>query len=190
MSVETRVGMHMDEFIRQYDEAPFELIDGERIPLVPPVKEHGDIISILFEALVLYKQLHPYFRIYTEMPFVLEDASNWVKGSRVPDLMIYDKARFDEYEAQTPDHKAKPFVLIPDLCVEVISATDSYTDVEAKVESYLSDGVRLVWVMNPRLKAITAHTSDTITRLTEDHMLDGGNVLPGFSLPVRDLFAG
>ena len=189
MAVQTQIGMPMDEFVRQYEEAPFELVDGEKVLLVPPVKEHGDIISFLFETLVLYKQLHPHFRIYMVMPFVLQDAPNWVRGSRVPDLMIYDKARFDEYEARTLDHKAKPFVLVPDLCVEVVSATDSYVDVEYKVDGYLRDGVRLVWVMNPRQKVVTAHADNAITRLTEAQALDGGDVLPGFSLAVRDLFA-
>lgn len=189
MSVETRVGMPMDEFIRQYDEAPFELIDGERMPLVPPVAEHGEVIRILLRALFGYEQSNPNFVVYTEMPVVVEDAPNWVKGSRVPHLMIYGQARLADYKTRTPDWKAKPFVLIPDLCVEVVSATDSYTDVEAKVESYLSDGVRLVWVINPRLKAITAHSSATIIRLTEDQALDGNDVLPGFSIPLRNLFA-
>ena len=51
MDVQTRIGMPMDEFIRQYDEAPFELVDGERIPLVPPVAEHGEVIRLLLRAL-------------------------------------------------------------------------------------------------------------------------------------------
>ena len=37
MAVQTEIGMPLDEFIRQYDEAPFELVNGERIPLMPPV---------------------------------------------------------------------------------------------------------------------------------------------------------
>ncbi len=189
MSVETRIGMPIDEFIRQYDEAPFELIDGERIPLVPPVAEHGETIRILLRALFGYEQMNPNIVVYTEMPVVVEDTPGWVKGSRVPDLMIYDKARLDDYKQQTPDWKAKPFILIPDLCVEVVSRTDSYSDVEAKVESYLADGVRLVWVMNPRLKAVTTHAPGRITRLIESDTLDGGDVLPGFRLPLSSLFA-
>ncbi len=188
MSVQERVGMTLDEFIRSYDEAPFELIDGERIALVPPVAEHGEVIAILLEALILYRQTYGYFIYYTEMPFVLESLPNWVKGSRVPDLMLYDKARFQAYQAENPDWKAKPFIIIPDLCVEVISANDSYIDVDAKVERYLADGVRLVWVFNPRQKSIAIHTPDSIRRLSEDDALDGGEVLPSFSVPVGTLF--
>src|SRR5215216_4189652 len=130
MAVEARAGIPLDEFIRQYNEAPFELIDGERIPLVPPVAEHGDVIRLLVLALAHYTQINPNFIFYIEMPFVLESLPNWVKGSRVPDLMIYDEARFQTYQVETPDWKAKPFVIVPDLCVEVISANDSYLDVD------------------------------------------------------------
>ncbi|HVU13494.1 MAG TPA: Uma2 family endonuclease [Phototrophicaceae bacterium] len=189
MVVQTRIGMPMDEFIREFNEAPFELVNGEKIPLMPPVEEHGLIISLLFELLVLYKQGNPNFGIFTETPFVLEYIADWVKGSRVPDLMIFDKARLEEYRARTPDHKLKPLILVPDLCVEVISANDSYFDVDEKVEGYLKDGVRLIWVINPRLKRITALTSTNTVRLTEADTLDGGDVLPGFSLSVRTLFA-
>lgn len=188
MAVETRVGMPLDQFIRSYDEAPFELIDGERIALVPPVAEHGDVIRLLVMALVHYTQINPNFIFYFEMPFVLEDLPNWVKGSRVPDLMIYDKARFEAYQAEMPDWKAKPFILIPDLCVEVISANDSYLDVDDKVARYLDDGVRLIWVFNPRQKSVTVHTRGQITRLSEDETLEGGEVLPQFAVSVAQLY--
>ncbi len=189
MSVETRIGMPLDEFIREYDLAPFELINGEKLLLMPPVAEHGETIRILLRALFGYEQVNPNVVVYTEMPVVAMDTPNWVKGSLVPDLMIYDKTRLDEYKQRVPDWKSKPFILVPDLCVEVVSATDSYSDVEAKVAQYLADGVRLVWVMNPRLKTVIAHTASRITRLTEADILDGGEVLPGFSLPISALFA-
>ena len=46
----------------------------------------------------------------------------------------------------------------------------------------------LIWVFNPREKAVFAHTSDGSRRLTETDALDGGSVLPGFTLPLADLF--
>ncbi len=188
MAVQTEIGMPLDEFIRQYDEAPFELVNGERIPLMPPVFEHGEIIQLINELLVLYKQTYPNIAILTETPVVLEAKPNWVKGSRVPDLMVYDKARLDEYRRRVPDAGKKPLALIPDLCVEVISTNDVYLDVEDKVNDYLHDGVRLVWVFNPRNKTIVTRTPSSITLLTIDDTLDGGDVLPGFSAPVQALF--
>jgi len=185
---QTRIGMPMDEFIRQYEAAPFELIDGERIPLMPPVAAHGEVIRLLTRILFVYEEINPNIIVYSEMPVVLEDTPNWVKGSRVPDLMIYDKARFDDYKRQVPDWGEKPFILIPDVCVEVISPTDNYLDVDDKVEGYLKDGVRLVLVFNPRLKTVRIHTQDRTVRLNETDTLDGGDVLPGFKVAVAAIF--
>ena len=186
--VQIRVGMPMDEFIRQYEQEPFELVDGERIPLMPPVAAHGETIRLLNRAFFIYEALNPHIIVYTEMPVVVEDTPRWVKGSRVPDLMIYEKARWEEYKANTPDWGDKPFVLVPDVCIEVISPTDKYSDVDAKVAGYLRDGVRLVWVFNPREKAVNVHTPNGSIRLTRTDTRDGGGVLPGFTLPLNDLF--
>jgi Uma2 family endonuclease len=180
--------MPMDEFIRQYEEAPFELVDGERIPLMPPVAAHGETIRLLYRALFAYEAINSNIVVYTEMPVVVEDKPNWVKGSRVPDLMIYDKARWEAYKANTPDWKSKPFVLVPDVCVEVVSPTDKYSDVEAKVAGYLRDGVRLVWVFDPQEQAVNAHMPSGSVRLTRTDTLDGGAVLSGFTLALSDLF--
>lgn len=196
MAVEAPMGVPLDEFIRSYDEAPFELIAalhpegivGERILLVPPVAEHGEVIRLLSLAIILHKFDSPDFVFYLQMPYVFEDSPQWIKAVRSPDLMIYDITRFQVYQAETPDWKAKPFVLVPDLCVEVISANDSYMDVADKVARYLSDGVRLVWVFNPRQKTVDTHTQESVAHLKENDSLDGGDVLPEFTVSVAALY--
>lgn len=190
MSIEIRVGMPMEEFIRQYDEGPFELVNGERIPIMPNVAEHGVTLKRIYVPLLGYEQAHKNIEVYSEMPFAQTDTPDWVKGSRTPDVMVYEASRIAEYKAQTPDWKKKPFVLVPDLCVEVISPTDIYLDVDEKVEAYLLDGVRLVWAFNPRKRAITVHGPgiDHIKRLRADDTLDGGDVLPGFTMKVAEIF--
>jgi Uma2 family endonuclease len=191
MSVHIRVGMPIDEFIRQYNEAPFELINGERIPIVPNVAEHGETLKHIFVALLGYEQTRGTIVVHSEMPFVLTDTLDWVKGSRTPDAMVYEASRMADYKARTADWKKKPFVLVPDLCIEVISPNDNYLDVDEKVEGYLLDGVRQVWVFNPRETSIAIHGPgiDQFKRLRADDTLDGGDVLPGFSIKVSDIFA-
>jgi Uma2 family endonuclease len=190
MSVQERIGMPLEEFIRLYDEAPFELVNGERILLVPTVAIHSEVIRLLHELLIAYRFIHKNIIIYIETVFAKTDSPNWVKGSRVPDIMIYSTDRLEAYKAETPDWKDKPYLLRPDLCVEVISQNDKYPEVEAKVIEYLADGVRLVWVINPHAKSVTIYTtgSEQITRLTAGHTLTGGDVLPDFSVPVNDIF--
>ncbi len=191
MAVQTRVGMPMAEFIRQFDQSPFELIDGERIPIMPPVYAHGLIWKRLYALLAAYEQAHPELvEVYSELPFVLVYDSDWVSGSRVPDIMVFRTERIAAYRAQTPDFGDKPIVLVPDVCVEIISQNDNYQEVDAKVDSYLADGVQLIWVVNPRNQTVTIYTPDSnqFTRLKVDETLNGGTVLPNFSLPVKAIF--
>ena len=190
MDVQTRFGMPMDEFIRLYEEAPFELIDGERIALVPPVAIHVYIVNRLLTHLIVYLQSNPVGEAFAESTFVLSEESNWVKGSRVPDIAFYQVERWQTYIAETADWGEKPFMLVPYLCVEVISKNDMYDDVSKKVTGYLEDGVRLVWVINPRGRTIHVHTagSNQIKLLTADDTLTGGDVLSGFAVAVKDIF--
>jgi Uma2 family endonuclease len=77
----------------------------------------------------------------------------------------------------------------PDLAVEVVSRHDLYTAVEEKVLDWLEAGARMVVVVNPRKRTVTVYRSLTaITILTEQDTLDGGDVVLGWSLPVRDIF--
>jgi len=78
----------------------------------------------------------------------------------------------------------------PDLTVEVVSSTDSYADVEEKVFDWLDAGTKMVVVINPRQRSATVYKSLTdIVALAEADVLDGGDVVPGFELAVREIFA-
>ena len=77
----------------------------------------------------------------------------------------------------------------PDLAVEVVSPSDTLIEVEEKVQDWLTAGTRMVWVVNPRRKAVAVHRSPTdVTILTADQELDGADVVPGFGCRVADIF--
>jgi Uma2 family endonuclease len=79
--------------------------------------------------------------------------------------------------------------LAPDLAVEVVSPNDLAYDVDSKVEDYLQAGVRLVWVVNPVTRTVRVHRPDGPgATLRADDELTGGDVLPGFSCRIRELF--
>lgn len=63
------------------------------------------------------------------------------------------------YKAENPDWRDKPFILVPDLVVGVISSSDKYTEVAAKVDKYLEDGVRMVWIADPKRRTMTVRTA-------------------------------
>ena len=80
--------------------------------------------------------------------------------------------------------------LTPDLAVEVLSPSNRLRDVREKVADLLAAGTRLVWVVDPRRKKVTAYRALLAPRaLEEADRLDGEDVVPGFSLPVSALFS-
>jgi Uma2 family endonuclease len=77
----------------------------------------------------------------------------------------------------------------PDLAVEVRSASDRTSDVLKKVAEYLEAGTRLVWVLDPERRAALVFRPDgTVTVHGEDGVIDGEDVLPGFALPLADVW--
>jgi Uma2 family endonuclease len=79
--------------------------------------------------------------------------------------------------------------LSPDLAVEVISKSNTKKEMEHKLQEYFNEDVRLVWYVYPRQQVIDVYASPTEKRrVYHDQVLDGGDVLPGFSLPLEELF--
>ncbi|HEY8505263.1 MAG TPA: Uma2 family endonuclease [Gemmataceae bacterium] len=80
--------------------------------------------------------------------------------------------------------------LVPDLAVEVLSASNTAEEMRRKREEYFRAGVRPVWEIDPAARTATVYTApDRGNTLGEADSLDGGEVLPGFRLPLRELFA-
>jgi Uma2 family endonuclease len=78
----------------------------------------------------------------------------------------------------------------PLLAVEIVSPSDEYDDTTEKVLDYLVSGVPLIWVVDPTFQTVRVHRPDAppvMFNVTQE--LDGGTVLPGFRVPVAELFA-
>ncbi len=78
--------------------------------------------------------------------------------------------------------------LAPDLAVEVISPSNTTREMERKLQDFLAAGVQLVWYVYPEPQEIHVYTAERHDVLTIDQELSGGDVLPGFVLPLRQLF--
>jgi Uma2 family endonuclease len=80
--------------------------------------------------------------------------------------------------------------LVPDLAAEFLSKSNTPAEMKAKRADYFTAGVRLVWEIDPEARTLAVYTApDAATLLTATDTLDGGDVLPGFSLPLSELFA-
>src|SRR5262245_55575765 len=93
MRLKTRSGMSMEEFIRQYEEAPFELVHGERIPLKPAAAAQADVVMHLIDGLTDAK-----ITFFFGIPFVVTDREDRVKESRTPSLLAYKNRRWHDYQ--------------------------------------------------------------------------------------------
>jgi Uma2 family endonuclease len=110
--------------------------------------------------------------------FIGERGPDTVRG---PDVAFYSFTRAPE----VPDGY---FEVAPDLAIEVVSPSDTHTRVQEKVRYYLRRGVRLVWVIDPELRIVTAYQDQEWRTLEETDTLTGGDVLPGFNIIVANLF--
>jgi Uma2 family endonuclease len=79
--------------------------------------------------------------------------------------------------------------LVPDLAVEVLSESNTRKEMERKRGEYFASGVCVVWEVDPRSRTVTVYTPDgSVTTISAPQRLEGGDVLPGFSLDLDELF--
>jgi Uma2 family endonuclease len=105
---------------------------------------------------------------------------------RIPDVAFASWSKFPSRE-----YLGKPIPdLVPDLAVEVLSEGNTAKEMSRKLDDYFDAGVRLVWFVNPRKRAVDVFTAkDECVTFSEQQTLTGGDVLPGFKLPLKELFA-
>jgi Uma2 family endonuclease len=119
---------------------------------------------------------------------VLYDQSGFV-FERDPDTLLEPDLSFVRRDRVPLDEDAYPEIP-PDLVVEVVSPSQTGPSVEEKVSIYLATGVRLVWVLDPARRTLRVHRADGSDQmLSEVDIVDGEDVLPGFQLPLAELFA-
>jgi Uma2 family endonuclease len=105
---------------------------------------------------------------------------------RIPDVSFISWSRLPGGEL--PDEPIAS--VIPDLAVEVLSESNTPQEIERKLREYFQAGVRLVWVVDPKTQSATVYTSPSRSRkVGKEEALSGGKVLPGFLLPLKELFA-
>jgi Uma2 family endonuclease len=105
---------------------------------------------------------------------------------RVPDVSFISWSRFAG--GRLPDVPIP--AVAPDLAVEVLSAGNTEAEMQRKLRDYFAAGVRLVWYIDPRSRTAMSFVGpEQSTVLNETDSLSGGDVLPGFQLSLRELFA-
>lgn len=175
----TRISVdHFDDFVQRPENVDklFEYVGGEVVE-VPSNPRSSQIAS------VLNYYLFAFVRASNLGHVTGEQGGYMVAGERyAPDVAYISYAR----QPELPETGYNPNP--PDLAIEVRSPTDTERRIAIKVHNYIVAGT-VVWDVNPQDKQVDVYIPGQPARtLTEDNTLDGGTVLPGFSLAVRDIF--
>ena len=173
----------LEEFERMPEEDAYrvELVRGRIVREPRPGAAHGWLTGRLVERIGSHARERGLGIVVTETGFLLSVEPPTVRG---PDLA------FLSVENLPSELPATGFWRVaPDLAVEVVSPSNTAAEIREKVLEYLASGSRLVWVVDPATRSVSAYRSRRdISLLTEDDALEGGDVLPGFRLPVAELF--
>ena len=156
----------------------FELINGEIVEKMP-TETHGMIQAELARVLGNFVKAGKLGRVVTE-------TRHHAQGDDHSDLL--PDVAFTSRERLLPPVDEGAVQQMPDLAIEIQSPNDSLRKMRAKADYYLAHGSRMVLLVIPKKHLVEVCTSDDIQILTEADTLDGGDVLPGFTLPVRDIF--
>lgn len=173
--------MTAEDFLAS-DHGGFELVDGE-----PRENPRSDLTSWLggelFRLMANFVVQHGLGRVYPQETGiqVWQDAPARV---RKPDAMFISAARLQP--------RGDGWVTVaPDLAVEIVSPNDLAQSVERKVGEYRAAGIPLVWVIYPDTRTAYVYARGRpVETIDETGTLDGRDILPGFSLPLAELFAG
>jgi len=172
-----------DELLRMPDDGlRRELVRGELRVMTPAGRPHGKV------SLRIGARLEPHVAAHG-----LGEAYDGQTGFRIasdPDTVLAPDISFIGRERLKVVGDAQGFIPgAPDLAIEVVSPGDSSDEVEEKVFVWLSAGCRMVVTVNPKRRTATVYRSHSdILHLTEHDVLDGGEVVPGWKLPLRELF--
>ncbi len=160
----------------------YELVRGELVKLMGTGLEHAYIADNCYGSIRDYVIGANLGRVFSsQLSYILARDPDTV---RIPDLGFIRQERLDAVGVIRGY-----FPGAPDLAIEVISPSNSYSDVAEKVFDYLEAGTLMVIVLEPRTHTVSVHRSPTdIVALTEADMLDGGDVVPGWSMPVAEIF--
>jgi Uma2 family endonuclease len=160
-----------------------EVVNGELIMSPKNNFQHEHIGTRLLVALENFSQAH-------RLGAVLGSSFGcWMRNRncRAPDISFIPKARLRSLGFTPSTRKFLPGA--PDLAVEILSPSNTRAEIDERLKDFFDSGTRLAWVINPDDECAEVCHSPTERRLLgPGGVLDGEQLLPGFSYPIADLF--
>ena len=161
---------------------PCELVGGRIVRMTPTNPTHGRIEVNVAAALKAF--------VRTQNLGVVMAGEVGVFTTRNPDTVRAPDVLFLSHERDALRTRREGFLEVaPDLVVEILSPTDRSDAVRRKLQEYFAAGVRMAWVIDPATRTVSVHRSGGEPRsVTAGEVIAGEDVLPGFELPVDDVF--
>lgn len=168
----------------------FEIHQGELVEMSPNTHYPMHIAGLLYASILSHVTAHNLGRVTIEAAYVLDadERTDWVRDARQPDVAFISREKF---EAQVQKYaNSGPLRVVPDLAIEVVSPSDSFTEVLDKVEQYLGYGVEIVMVVDPERQKVNIYSSDEPDgkTFTIKETLSAEPVIPGWSIPLSEVF--
>jgi Uma2 family endonuclease len=167
--------------ILAHEDRLYELVYGVLVEKVMGAPQACVTSYLLFNVMLFLKE--------NDLGFVMtpDGPTRLLEGLvRLPDLSFISWDRMPSKELPS----APVLGAVPNLAAEVLSESNTRGEIKRKLKEYFLAGVELAWVVDPFKRTVAVYTApDVVTTLSEKAFLDGGSVLPGFTMPVKDLFA-
>ena len=157
----------------------YELVDGEVVELAPPNDEHGSTSLNVGYAFKGYSRRHGVGEARVETGYTLRTGPDTVRG---PDVSFVFHPRVEGRGRGFPTGA-------PDFAVEVVSPSDTASEMARRVADYLAAGTQRVWVVYPVSRRALIHRADgSVVSYEGDDVITDEELLPGFSLPLSEIF--
>jgi len=164
------------------DDMLYEVVDGQVVEKKMSARE-TEIASILVGMLTPYLRTNRLGKVVGEMLFRINPENDL---RRRPDVAFVSHARWP-FNRRVPN--VPVWDMVPDLAIEVVSPSNSASTILRKVHEYFKAGVARVWVVYPEQAEVYIYsTPQQVQVVGVGQELDGGDLLPGFRLPVAVLF--
>lgn len=170
-----------EELLRRPDLEPCELVNGKIVPMTPTGADHGEAESNVALHLTLWARSGGHGKVMTG------EVGIYIR--RNPDTVRAADALFISHERSARRKSGGYLDVAPELVVEILAPDDRWVEVQAKLSDYFFAGVDRVWVIDPRTRKIFVHRSSGPGETLEmGQTLVDEELLPGFSLPVAEIF--
>ncbi len=167
----------------EYADCRVELVEGEIVAMPPPQTLHGVVLARLAASLLFFVEAHGLGYVAAgDAGFVLERNPGgrdtvrgldiaFIHGEKIPGVFPHGLLEF-----------------APDLAIEVMSPSNTVSDTNLKIDQLLRAGCPEVWIVDPDLRRVDAHSEKGIRVYREGDTLACPDILPGFEIAISDIF--